>query len=125
MRPSQRIWLPLVAVVLTVGFVVVVIWRIHSSRHQVDTATVYAGDLAATAIGLTLLTGIGTWWKRRRSASLVSTPEQVAAAADRLAAEMSDRWRQEAAARRIITPVPATVRWHWAIEVRHEVALCE
>jgi hypothetical protein len=29
---------------------------------------------------------------------------------------MTARWRQEAAARRIVTPAPATVRWRWAAE---------
>jgi hypothetical protein len=105
----------LVGAVLIAGLVAAVVWRIHSSRRPVDVATVYAADLAAAAIGITLLSGMRSWWRGgRRPGTLVGTPGEVTAAADRLADEMSHRWRQEAAARRIITPAPATVRWRWA-----------
>lgn len=118
MRPSLRTAFALIATVVVVGFVVGVIWLIHSSRHPVDTATVYAGYLAAAAIAVTLLMAVGAWWWKGRqgAAARVSTPEEVAAAADRLADLMTARWRQEATARRIVTPAPATIRWRWAAE---------
>ena len=47
MRPSWRTAFPLIATIVVVGSVVAVIWLIQSSRHPVDTATVYAGYLAA------------------------------------------------------------------------------
>ncbi|HEX3960429.1 MAG TPA: hypothetical protein VHZ03_27960 [Trebonia sp.] len=118
MRLSSRTAFALIATVAVVGSAVAVIWVIHSSKNPVDTATVYAGYLAAAAIAVTLLMAIGGWWwkGRQRSAAGVSTPRQVAAAADRLADLMTAKWRQEATARRIITPAPATVRWRWAAE---------
>jgi hypothetical protein len=117
-RPSWRSAFALVATTVVVGSVAAVIWLIRSSRHPVDTATVYAGYLAAAAIAVTLLMAVSAWWwkGRQRPAALVSTPEQVAAAADRLADLMAARWRREATARRIITPAPATIRWRWAAE---------
>ncbi len=78
----------------------------------------YAGYLAAVAIAITLLMALGAWWwkGRQRATARVTTPEQVAAAADRLADLMAARWRLEATARRIVTPAPATVRWRWATD---------
>ena len=116
MRLSRRTAFALIAAIVVVAFVVVVIWRIHSSRRPVDTATVYAGYLAAAAIAVTLLLAVGAWWQkgRDRAAAGVTTAEQAAAAADRLADVMMIKWRQEAAARRIVTPAPATIRWRWA-----------
>ncbi len=112
---SRRTVFLLVAAAIIVGFVVAVVWRIDSSSSPVDVATVYAADLAAVAIGITLLSGMWAWWRgSQRAGTLVGIPDQVRAAADRLADEMSHRWRQEAAARRIITPAPVTVRWRWA-----------
>ena len=118
MKPSRRTALALIATVVVVGSAVAVIWLIHSSKNPVDTATVYAGYLAAVAIAVTLLIAVGAWWRKggQRSADRVCTSEQAAAAADRLAELMTARWRQEAIARRIITPAPATVRWRWAAE---------
>lgn len=118
MRPSWRTTFALIATVVVVGSVIAVIRLINSSSNPVDTATVYAGYLAAAAIAVTLLMAVGAWWwkGRQRSAVRVTTPEQVAAAADRLADLMTARWRQEATARRIITPAPATVRWRWAAD---------
>ncbi len=65
---------------------------------------------------VTLLLAVGSWWRRGRPQAMtgVSTSAQVTAAAERLAEVMSDRWRREAARRRIVTPAPATVRWRWA-----------
>ena len=114
---SRRSVPPLIAAVLVVAFVVGVIWRIHSSKHPVDTATVMTGDLTAVAVAVTLLIALGaSWWKSRRVAAQVSTPAQVIAAADRLAELMAARWKDEASARRIVAPAPATVRWRWAAE---------
>jgi hypothetical protein len=114
-RLSRHLVLLLSAAVLIVGLVAAVIWRIGSSRRPVDVATVYAADLAAAAVGITLLSGIWAWWRAsRRAATPAGTLAQVTAAADRLADEMSDRWRQEAVARRIVTPAPVSVRWRWA-----------
>jgi hypothetical protein len=108
----------LVAAVVAAGSVVAVVWLIHFSADPVNTATVYAGYLAAVAIAVTVLLALGSWWEkgRRQAASRASNPAQIAAAADRLANLMAARWRQEAAARRIITPAPATVRWRWATD---------
>jgi len=109
--------LALVAAVAVIAVTAAVIVRIESSRHPVDTATVYSGDLAAVAIAVTLLLAVAGWW---RKGSLrpggISSAAQVAAAAERLAEVMADRWRREAAIRRIITPAPMTVRWRWAAE---------
>lgn len=115
-RSSWRALLALSVSALVVVFAAAVILLIQSSRHPVDTATVYSGDLAAAGIALTLLLAIGAWWRNGRSQDLsrVCSPAQVAAAAERLAEVMADRWRRETARRRIITPVPVTVRWRWA-----------
>ena len=106
----------LIVIIVTVGSAVGVVWLIHSSANPVNTATVYAGYLAAAAIAVTVLMALGAWWGRGRHqpVSRAGAPEQAAAAADRLASLITDRWRQEATARRIITPAPATVRWRWA-----------
>ncbi len=47
MRSCWRTAISLIAAVLVVSSAAAVILRIHASRHPVDTATVYAGDLAA------------------------------------------------------------------------------
>jgi hypothetical protein len=65
-RPSSRTTFALIATVVVVGSVMAVIWLIHSSRHPVDTGTVYAGYLAAVAIAVTLLMAIGGWWWKGR-----------------------------------------------------------
>ena len=116
MKLPWRSVFALIVTIVTVGSVVGVVWLIHSSANPVNTATVYAGYLAAAAIAVTVLMALGAWWGRDRhqSVSRAGTPEQAAAAADRLADLMTARWRQEATARRIITPAPATVRWRWA-----------
>jgi hypothetical protein len=99
-----------------------VIAIVHSSRNPVDQAAIVAADLAAVALAVSILTPIVTWWVNRRRTT-TSTLPQAAAAADRLAGEMTDRWRQEAVRRRILTPASVTVRWRWAsgIAVRKDV----
>ena len=93
----------------------VVVWRIHDSRAPVDTATVYGGDAAAVAIAVTLLLSLATWWQKDRATRIESgTSAQLDAAADRLAEVTADLWQKEAVRRRIVTPAPVTVRWHWA-----------
>jgi hypothetical protein len=119
----MRLWgrnaLALIAVIGVVACAVGVIWRIRFSRDPVDAATVYAGYLAGVAVAVTLLLALGAWWwKGTHGAGVqVTASSQVAAAADRLAEVMADRWRREAAGRRIVTPAPATVRWRWAGDV--------
>ena len=116
MRSSWRAALALIASALVVLSGMAVILRIQSSRNPVDTATVYSGDLAAAAIAVTLLLALGGWWRKGhpQAPSTVSSPAQVAAATERLAELVADRWRREAIRRRIITPSPARVRWQWA-----------
>ena len=117
MRSSWRAALALCASVLVLVSAAAVILRIQSSRHPVDTATVYSGDLAAAGIAVTLLLALGAWWRNGRArdpSKRVSSRAQITAAAARLAEVMADRWRREAARRRIITPAPVTVRWRWA-----------
>lgn len=98
---SLRTALALIATVVVVAFVVV-----------------NGGALAAVGIAVPLLVALGTWWWKGRlgAAAQVSTPAQVAAAADRLAELMAARWQLEATGRRIVTPAPATVRWRWAAD---------
>jgi hypothetical protein len=116
MRSSRRTALALPAAVLLIGFVAGVFLLVHSSRNQVATATVYATYLGAVTLAVSLLMALGTWWLKGRESAVarVGTREQVCAAADWLAEVIADKWRLEAAARRIVTPAPATVRWHWA-----------
>ena len=94
MRVSGRSVLALIAAAGVSGAAAVIL-SIHSSKNPVDAATVLAGDLAAVAIAVTLLIALGAWWQKGRpgAAVQVSTPSQAAAAADRLAEEMADRWR--------------------------------
>lgn len=106
----------LAAAILVVGFAVGVILRIYSSKQPVNTATVYAGYLAALTIAVTLVMAVGAWWSKGHRGAEVNTPEQTAKAADRLADLMTARWRQEATLRRIVTPAPVTIRWQWAAE---------
>jgi hypothetical protein len=118
MRSSQRTALALPAAVSVIGFVAGVFLLVHSSKNQVATATVYATYLGAVTFAVSLLMTLGTWWLkgREKTAAHVSTREQVCAAADWLAEVIADRWRLEAAARRIVTPAPATIRWRWAAD---------
>lgn len=117
MRSPRRSLPALLAAVAVIAVMVAVIARIQSSRHPVDTATVYSGDLAAVAIAVTLLLAIAGWWRKGSpQPGGISSAAQVAAAAERLAEVMADRWRREAAIRRIITPAPVTVRWRWSAE---------
>lgn len=116
-RSSRRSVLALVAAVVVIAVMAAVILRIQSSRHPVDTATVYSGDLAAATIAVTLLLAVAGWWRKGSPRpGGISSAAQVAAAAERLAEVMADRWRREATIRRITTPAPMTVRWRWAAE---------
>lgn len=105
----------------------VVVWRIHGSRAPANAAGVYSGDAAAVGIAVTLLLSLGAWWQKGRAPSGAGAPGQLAAAAARLAEATADRWQEEAVRRRIVTPAPVTVRWHWAsaelAAPRHEVAM--
>jgi hypothetical protein len=121
MRSGWRNALALIAMLTVIAFVAGVIWQIHASRHPVDamavsTATVYATYLAAVAIGITLLMAVGGWWRKGHSAIADRASATAQAAADQLADVTTGRWRLEAAARRIITPAPATVHWRWATD---------
>lgn len=95
-----------------------VIGLTHFSRYPLATATLVGTDLAAVTIAVTVLRPLAVrWWKSRGGAAAqVSTSAQAAAAADWLAEEIGPKWRLEAAQRRIVTPVPATIRWRWAAE---------
>jgi hypothetical protein len=128
MRSPWRTLVTLVAVAAIVAAAGAVVWRIHGSRAPVDTATVYGGDAATIAIAVTLLLTLGTWWQKGRAArTQAGTPVQLAVAAARLAEVTTAQWQEEAVRRRIVTPAPVTVRWHWAAaEVaapRREVAM--
>jgi hypothetical protein len=117
MRSSRRTVLALIGAFGVISFVVVVYDWIRNSRYPVDTANVVGADLAALAIALPLLNGLVKWWRKgRKTAEQVNTSVWVCAAADRLADATADRWRSEAARRRIVTPAPATVRWRWAAD---------
>jgi hypothetical protein len=117
-RSSWRTAFTLIAGLAVAAFVMMVIWWINRSRHPVDTATIVAADLAAAGIAVTLLMALGAWWRKGRADTTAgaSKSAQAAAAADRLGEVMADRWRLEAARRRIITPAPAMVRWRWAAD---------
>lgn len=83
----------------------------YEDRRFVGTA-IAVGPLAWAA-----LAGTTAWWVRGRDIPAgETTAAQADAAADWLALEVAGRWRQEAAARRIVTPAPASVRWRWAGE---------
>jgi hypothetical protein len=68
--------------------------------------------LGAAAVQITL------WiWPHIKSPSpKLQTAAQTAAAGDRLAQEMSQRWSEQAADRGIITPAPVRVAWSWGPE---------
>jgi hypothetical protein len=106
----------LLACVGVCGAALAVIVTIHSSGNPVDSATVVSGDLASAALAVTLLMTLGAWWQKGRTPA-VSTPSQVAAAADRLAVDMADRWQLEAARRRVSVPAPVSVRWRWSADM--------
>jgi hypothetical protein len=115
--PSWRTVLALVAATVVVAVAGGVIWLIHASDHPVDTATVAAGDLAAVALAVTILMALAASLRKGRLGTAVQDPTRLAAAAERLAEEMADRWQREASARRIATaPAPVTVRWRWAAD---------
>jgi hypothetical protein len=118
-REQARTVLTLIAVLVVCGASVSVIVIVHYSGHPVDTATILAADLADVGLAITILMALAAWWQKgplRRTAT-TTTPSQTAAAADRLAMEMTDQWQREASRRRIVTPAPAAVRWRWATEM--------
>jgi hypothetical protein len=55
---SRRTALALATTVVVIAFVGGVFWLVHSSRNQVDTATVYAVYIAAIALAIPLLTAL-------------------------------------------------------------------
>ena len=118
MRLSGRTVLALTGAAAVCGAAAAVIAGISSSQNPVAISTILTGDLAGVAVAVTLLLALGAWWQRGRPGAPVgvSTPSQTAAAADRLAEEMADRWRQEAGRRRIVTPAPVNVGWRWAAQ---------
>jgi hypothetical protein len=118
MRSSGRTVLALIATMVVIVSLAGVFGLVHSSRNPPRTATIYGVYIAAVALAVSLLMALGSWWLkgRARGATGMSTPEQVRAAADWLADVLASRWRLEAAARRIVTPAPATVRWRWAAD---------
>jgi hypothetical protein len=71
-------------------------------------------SVAVVPLAWAALAGIMTWWLRGREARAIgTTAAQAEAAITWLTGEIASRWRQEAAARRIVTPAPASVRWRW------------
>jgi hypothetical protein len=107
MKQLVRMMLALCALaVLTI--VVLLVFR-YQNRPSVITA------LAVGPVAWAVLAAICLWWLRGRHADVerATTPEQAAAAADWLAGETAVRWHQEARARRIVIPAPASVRWRW------------
>jgi hypothetical protein len=107
MKQLVRTVLALLALAV-LAIVVVLVFRYQNRASVITALTV--GPLAWTA-----LAAIGLWWLKGRHGDVerATTPEQAAAAADWLAGETVVRWRQEAGARRIVTPAPASVRWRW------------
>jgi hypothetical protein len=118
-RMPGRTVLMLIVGVVVCGTAVGVMVSVRSSGHPVDTATVLAADVAVIGLAVTVLLPVGAWWNKGRveKRAVSETSSQADAAADRLAVEMTDRWQQEAVRRRIITPVPVTVRWRWAADM--------
>jgi len=118
MRSSWRTSAALAAAAAVIAAATAVIWRIHRSSAPVNTAIVYGSDLGAVAVAVTLLLSLGAWWQKGRAGAGTQTvtTAQATAAAGRLAEVTAARWRHEAVRRRIVTPVPVTVRWRWAAE---------
>jgi hypothetical protein len=86
-----------------------VVALVNSNRAFVATA------IAVVPLAWAALAATVAWWLRGRNAQAVGTTvTQADAAAAWLARETAGRWRQEATARRIVTPAPASVRWRWA-----------
>lgn len=104
----------LLGAVVLVGVPVWIVREIRGSDNPIDSATLYAGYLAAPAITGSLLVALALWWWRDRQARAApTTPAQVMAAADQLAVRMLDTWRTEATERQISVPAPVRVRWRW------------
>jgi hypothetical protein len=109
----QRGGLALTGALVLVTFPVLIIQKIHASGNPPALATVYAGDLAAVAIAVTLLMQVIAWWWKGRAVLEVTTSTHVTAAAEELAGRMHTFWRQEAKERQVTTPAPARVQWRW------------
>jgi tetratricopeptide (TPR) repeat protein len=118
MRSGRRTALTLIAIAAVLAGIAVVLWNYRHSKNPVDAATIYGWYLAVVSLAITLLMGVTQWWSKGRHSAVphVTTAAQIRAAADWLAEASASKWQQEAAARRIITPAPATVRWRWAAE---------
>jgi hypothetical protein len=114
MRSRWRTLIALAIAIVILLATAVVVWRIHGSRVPADTAALYSSDAAAVGIAVTLLLSLGTWWQKTGGPRGAGTPAQLGVAAMRLAEATLDRWQEEAVRRRIVTPAPVTVRWHWA-----------
>jgi hypothetical protein len=116
MVSRYRTVLALAAAVSIVALAAAVIWLIRASKSPADTATLWGAYLGTAGVAVPLLLAVGSWMTKRREAVRASTGSQLAAAANGLASATMARWRQEAAARRIITPAPVMVRWRWAAD---------
>jgi hypothetical protein len=99
----------LAVVVLATGWVVIV-FALRSPNGLESAATI--GALIA---GLTpLVVGLVMWARRRPSvAATTSTPEQVDAAQQQLARQISSQWQTEIIVRQLDDPGPLAVRWHF------------
>ena len=108
----MRLGREVVALCAVTAVVAAAVLALVSNHHSfVDRA------VAVVPLAWAALAGIVTWWLRGRDArAMGTTGAQADTAVAWLAGEIADRWRHEAAARRIVTPAPASVRWRWAAE---------
>ena len=95
--------------------VAVVVWRIHGSRRSRGHGRRirrrrgrHSGRGHAAAFSGRL---VAEGPRRRRDTGWYACP---AGRGGRLAEVTAARWREEVVRRRIVTPAPVTVRWHWA-----------
>src|ERR1700759_4379136 len=107
MKQLVRTVLALLALAV-LAIVVVLVFRYQSRASVITAFTV--GPLAWTA-----LAAIDLWSLKGGHGGVgrATTPEQAGAPAEWLAGKTVVRWRQEAGARRIVTPAPASFRWRW------------
>ena len=75
-----------------------------------------APTVGAISLVSSILVLVYNYWSKGHASDPGETPapEQIAAAADWLSGAVAGSWRKEAAARRIVTPTPVSVRWRWA-----------